>query len=238
MSKEIRHILQQATIAFEAGHYEEAEPLLLQVLEQTPTYANLYNMLGVIAGQRGASEEAVALFRQALNLNPTYTEARLNLTLSLAETGSYDQAAQEMSKLQSEETATSRRLGLGIRGKLANAHAELGRKYHALGLYIEAVAEYDKALDLCPTFPDIHRRRAVSCREMAKYADAESSLRHALELKPNYVEAYVDLGMLQQRLGKLSDAVKAWERALQLDPKHRLARIYLKLATAPGTGAR
>lgn len=238
MTSEIGKILQQATAAFEAGSYEEAETLLLQIMSKTPTYANVYNMLGFIAGQRNAPEKAVAFFRRALSLNPNYTEARLSLVLTLAEMGAYDQAAQEAAKLEVQEPTSIQRLSLGVRGKLANAHAELGRKYHELGLYAEAIAEYDKALGLCPTFPDIHNCRAVSCREFGQYAEAKASLLKALELKPGYVEAHVNLGVLYQRLGNLAEAVKSWQRALQLDPKHRLARVYLKQATAPGPLAR
>lgn len=238
MASEIRQVVQQATAAFEAGNYEEAEALLLQIMGKTPTYANVYNMLGFIAGQGDAPEKAAALFRQALSLNPNYTEARLNLVLTLTEMGAYDQAAEEASKLEVREPTSPQQLSLGVRGKLANAHADLGKKYHELGLYAEAVAEFDKALRLCPTFPDIHNRRAVSCRELGRYAEAKASLLKALELKPNYVEAHVNLGVLHQKLGNLTEAVKSWERALQLDPKHRLARIYLKQATVPGPAAR
>lgn len=238
MTAEIRQLVQQSTSAFEAGNYDEAEALLLRVVDRTPTYANVYNMLGFIASQRNAGEQAVTLFRRALSLNPNYTEARLNLVLTLTDMGAYEQAAQEATRLESPDAPGPQRLSLGVRGKLANAHADLGRKYHELGLYAEAIGEYDKALLLCPTFPDLHNRRAVSCRELGLYAEAKASLLRALELKPNYVEAHVSLGVLHQKLGNLTDAVKTWERALQLDPKHRLARMYLKQATVSGTTAR
>ena len=238
MTSENRQIFQQATAAFDAGKYEEAEALLLQIVGRTPTYANVFNMLGFIASQRNTPEKAVTLFRRALSLNPNYHEARLNLVLTLADMGAYDQAAQEAGKLEDREAPGAPRLSLGVRGKLANAHADQGRKYHALGMYAEAIQEYDKALGLCPNFPDLHNRRAVSCRELGLYAEAKASLLRALELKPNYVEAHVNLGLIQQKLGNLTDAVQSWERALQLDPKHRLARIYLKQATAPEIPAR
>ncbi len=233
-SAEIRRAIQQATTAFDVGSYDDAETLLLRVADRTPGYANVQNMLGFLSSRRGALEEAVAQFRRALGLNPHYTEARLNLILTLADMGAYEQAAQEAAGLEREEPVDPARLGLGIRGRLANSHANLGRKYHELGLYAEAIAEYDKAVSLCPTFPDLHNRRAVSCRESGEYAEARASLQRALELKPNYVEAYVNLGLLHLKLGNLTDAVTTWERALQLDPKHQLARIYLKQATASG----
>ncbi|HSD52104.1 MAG TPA: tetratricopeptide repeat protein [Candidatus Methylomirabilis sp.] len=238
MTSETRQLFQQATAAFDAGKYEEAEAALLQIVGRTPTYANVFNMLGFIASQRNAPEKAVTLFRRALSLNPNYHEARLNLVLTLADMGAYDQAAQEARRLEDREVPGAPRLSLGVRGKLANAHADLGRKYHALGMDADAIQEYDKALGLCPNFPDLHNRRAISCRELGQYAEAKASLLKALEIKPNYVEAHVNLGLIQQKLGNLTDAVESWERALQLDPKNRLARIYLKQATAPETPAR
>jgi tetratricopeptide (TPR) repeat protein len=232
---EIRRSLHQATAAFELGEFAKAESLLLEVLRQAPTYANVYNMLGVIAGHRNAPQEAVTLFRQALNLNPHYREAQVNLAITLAEMGAYDQAAQEVDALEQRETTGQTSLSPGVLGKLANAHADLGQKYHALRLYAQAVVEYDRALGLCPTFPDIHVLRALSCRELGDDAGARGSLQRALELNPNYVEAHVNLGLLHQKAGNLSEAVKTWERALELNPEHRIARVYLVQATASGT---
>jgi len=237
MRADVRQVIQQATGAYEAGQYAEAERLLLQVVDRAPTYANVFNMLGFIASQRNALEEAVALFRRALGLNPNYSEARLNLALTLAEMGAYEQAAQEAASVQAKETAEPQRISPGVRGKLANAHAELGGKYHALGLYAEAVEEFDKALALCPGYPDIHNRRALSCRELGRYAEAKASLLRAIEVRPNYVEAHVNLGILYHKLGSISEAVDMLERALQLDPDHRVARVYLRQLRVPGPPA-
>ena len=234
MATYLRQLVQRGTAAFEAGEYGEAETLLLQVLDRDTTYANVYHMLGVIASFRGASQRAVDLFRRALTLNPQYSEAQMNLAITLADMGAYDVAAVEVGKLHAREPGDTDRPGPGILGKLANAHADLARKYHALGMYAEAVGEYDKALGLCPNFPDIHNRRAASCRELRDYAGAKASLTRALELNPRYVEAYVNLGQLHRRMGHRAEAIAAWERAIDLDPTHPLARIYLAQAAASG----
>jgi len=236
MAPEIGQLVQRGTAAFDAGDYAEAERLLLRVLDHNTTYANVYHMLGVIASLRGASQRAVDLFRRALSLNPRYSEAQLNLAITLADMGAYDAAAAEMGTLRSREPGDADRPGPAVLGKLANAHADLARKYHALGMYAEAVGEYDKALQLCPNFPDIHNRRAASCRELRDYAGARASLARALELNPRYVEAYVNLGRLHQRMGHLTEAVAAWERALEFNPTHPLARIYLTQAAASRAG--
>lgn len=234
MAPDIGQVLQRGTAAFEAGEYSEAETLLLRVLDRNTTYANVYHMLGVIASFRGASHRAVDLFRHALALNPRYSEAHLNLAITLSDMGAYDVAAAAVGKLQALEPGDDDRPGPAILGKLANAHADLARKYHALGMYAEAVGEYDKALGLCPDFPDIHKRRAASCRELRDYAGAKASLTRALDLNPRYVEAYVNLGQIHRRMGHLAEAIAAWERAIELNPTHPLARIYLAQAAASG----
>lgn len=233
MALEIRQLIQQGTAAFEAGEYGEAEPLLREAAERAPGYANVFNMLGIIASHQGAPEKAVELFREALRRNPNYSEAQINLAITLTEMGAYEQAAREVGDVQAREPGGRAQLGLGVLGKLANAHVDLARKYHLLGMYAEAVREYDNALSLCPKFPDIHNRRALSCREAGDLEGAKASLLRALELNPKYVEAHVNLGLLYQKLGQGTDAAASWERALALDPSHQLARIYLNQVTAP-----
>lgn len=237
MTIDVRQIIQQATAAFQGGDYAVAEGLLEQAAERAPRFANVYNMLGVIASQRGAVERAVALFRQALTINPAYSEAQINLAITLAEMGAYEQASQEVAQLQAREPADPGTLGLGVRGKLANAHADLAKRYQELGLFPQAVAEYDKALELCPGFPDLHNKRGVACREANDLTGAAASLLRALELNPKYAEAFVNLGLVYRKMGNPSEAAGMWERALEIHPGHALARIYLNQArTDPPAG--
>jgi len=231
----IRQLIQQGTAAFQAGDYAVAEPILREVVHRAPRYANVFHMLGVIVSQEGLPAEAIRLFREALRVNPGYREARLNLAIALTETGAYAEAAAEAGKLALPR-ADAERLSLGVRGRLANAHADLARQYQAVGWYDKAVREYDEALELCPDFPDIHHCRALSCREAGDLAGAEASLRRALELNPGYVDAHVSLGWLLRKRGRLADAARAWEQALALDPEHRLARLSLAQARSEMAG--
>jgi tetratricopeptide (TPR) repeat protein len=232
VGNDTRLLIQQGTAAYQAGKYAEAERLLRQVIERNANYANVYNMLGVIASQRGTAERAVELFRRALAVNPTYREARLNLAITLAEMGAYQEAVREAEEVGGPAASPAGRPEAGVLAALANAHADLAAKYHALRMYADAVQECDKALRLRPDFPDIHHRRALSCLELGDVAGAGAALARALELNPNYVEAHVRFGVLYRRTDRLEEAVAAWKRALALNPTHPLARIYLAQATA------
>jgi tetratricopeptide (TPR) repeat protein len=224
----LRQLLRQGRAAFEAGDFAAAEPLLRRVAARSGRYANVFHMLGVMASHRGDAPQAIQLFRQALHVNPGYHEAQLNLAIILADTGAYDQAAAEAEALQVR--AGEAGADLGLLGQLANAHAELARRYHALGFFRQALREYDEALELCPGFPDLHAQRAASLRALGDEGQAEAALRRALELKPDYVEAHVRLGLLLQATGRGPEAVAAWERALALDAGHAAARVYLRAA--------
>jgi len=226
---ELRVLVEQAANAFQAGDYDEAEQLCLEVVQQTPVYANIYNMLGFIYCQRNSPEKAIELFRHALSINPKYTEAQLNLAITLADIGAYAAALREFGLAMEREGDARGPLTSVLRGKLANAHGDLAKIYFDLGMIEEAVGEYQKALALGPTYPDMHNRLGVCYREQGKHENALKEFARALEINPRYVDAYVSLGILHHRMGQDEQAIAAWEKALALDPRNHLAQLHLRV---------
>ncbi len=233
---QLKQQIQQATALFQAGRYEEAELLLLEIVKQTPLYANIYNMLGFIYSQQNSPDKAVELFRQALSINPGYTEARLNLAITLADMGSYSEAIREYGLAKEGEQAKARTLPTHAQARLANAHAELAKAYQELGLYPEAVQEYEKALALAPHFADLHCNLARCYMEAGDGDQAQTALARALELNPAYADALIQLGLLYYQRRETSQAISAWEKALTSDPGNVLAQIYLRMAREGGAG--
>lgn len=232
----LKQQIQQATLLFQAGRYDEAEALLLEIVKRTPLYANVYNMLGFIYSQRNVPEKAVELFRQALSINPGYTEARLNLAITLADIGAYSEALQEYGMAKDREQAKDPSLPTHVQARLANAHAELAKTYQELSLYPQSIQEYEKAIGLAPNFPDLHCNLA-RCHMEAGYPDrAQAALARALELHPAYADALVQLGILHYQRRETAEAVSVWERALTSDPGNVLAQIYLRMAREGGMG--
>lgn len=229
-STDLKQLVQRAATAFQTGDYEDAERLCLEVVQRTPLYANVYNMLGFIYSQRNSPEKAIELFRRALSINPNYTEAQLNLAITLADIGAYGPALREFGLAKEREGDAPTPLSSVIRSKLANAHGDLGKIYFDLGMHQEAVAEYQKALTLGPVYADIHNRLAVCYREQGEHEKALQTFTRALAINPRYVEAYVNLGILLRRMGQEDRAVSAWEKALALDPRNQLAQMNLRMA--------
>ncbi|MFQ5847607.1 MAG: tetratricopeptide repeat protein [Candidatus Methylomirabilales bacterium] len=235
-TRQLKQQIQQATALFQAGRYEEAEVLLLEIAQQNPLYANVYNMLGFIYSQRDAPDKAVELFRQALSVNPAYTEARLNLAITLADSGAYSEAIREYGLAKEREQAKAPTLPTHAQARLANAHDELAKAYQELGLYPQAVQEYEKAIALAPHFPDLHCNLARCYMEAGDGDRAEAALGRALELHPAYADALVQLGLLHYQRRETLQAISAWEKALASDPGNVLAQIYLRMAREGGAG--
>ena len=113
----------------------------------------------------GAARRGRGDVPQALRINPAYTEAALNLAVTSTISASTAR----------RKAIYARRCGLEARpaqldpfakGKIANMHADMGAAYHAVGMYADAVREYQRALALCPTFVDIRTRLGTTLREM------------------------------------------------------------------------
>ncbi len=235
-AQQLKQQIQQATALFQSGRYDESEVLLLEIVKQTPLYANIYNMLGFIYSQQNAPDKAVDLFRQALSINPGYTEARLNLAITLADMGVYGEAVREYGLAKEREEAKAPTLPTHAQARLANAHAELGKAYQELRLYPQAVHEYEKAIALAPHFPDLHCNLARCYMEAEDGDRAEAALAHALELHPGYADALVQMGLLHYQRRETFQAVASWEKALASDPGNVLVQIYLRMAREGGAG--
>jgi tetratricopeptide (TPR) repeat protein len=220
-----------------AGEYAEAIALLTDVLRDKAPYADVYDMLGIMYHQEGRLAEAEEMFREALRINPAYTEAALNLVVTCNDLGKYADAKVVYERAMAASKRAPRELDPFAKGKIANMHAEVGAAYRAVGLYEEAVREYERALALCPTFVDIRTDLGNTRREMGDVAGAIRELEHVRAESPRFVAGRLQLGLGYYAAGRRDDAGAEWRTALEIAPANRSARMYLSLLDvnkAPG----
>ena len=101
-----------------------------------PSYADVFNYLGVALAESGDPEAALPEFRQALERNPDFFLARWNYGILLGETGREPDAARELGiLLEREPTNPVFRQQLAAIGDRDRAAAEntgrLGERTHA-----------------------------------------------------------------------------------------------------------
>ncbi|HXX58178.1 MAG TPA: tetratricopeptide repeat protein [Thermodesulfovibrionales bacterium] len=229
MKKSVSELYQSGKDLFDSGKYAEAEPILQEVIKLNPSYADVLNKLGVIAYLNSAYEEASEYFEQALRINPSYTEASLNLSITYNALGRFAEAQDVISLAAQIAHPTPSSLDPFAAGKLANEHYKVGNLYLDLGLYDEAIEEYNKALRLHPSASDILTKLGVALRYKGKYEDAVVHFLKAKETNPDYGQAWVQLGLTFYMKGLIGNAIEEWERALEHNPNLNEAKTYLKL---------
>jgi tetratricopeptide (TPR) repeat protein len=210
--------------------YARAEHYLTQVVEEQPTFADVYNMLGVCFHDQGQYQKAQRAFEAALRLNPAYTDAALNLAVTYNDTGKYREAQAAYQQALGHSGAAPGRLDHFVRGKLANMYADIGEVYLSSGLYPEAIAEFRRALALCPTFVDIRARLAAALRDSGRRDEAIAEYEEAVRQSPTFVPGRLNLGLCLLAAGRKDGAAQQWNEVLRISPGNHSAELYLKFA--------
>jgi tetratricopeptide (TPR) repeat protein len=229
MDEHVRDILTRGRDHYAAREYDKAERYLAQLAQQHLSYADVYEMLGVIYHQQGRLGDAEAMFEEALRINPAYTEAALNLAVTFNDLGKYREAKEIYQKAMNASRNAPRQLDPFAKGKIANMHAEVGAAYHTVGLYEDAVREYEHALALCPKFIDIRTKLGTTYREMGNIQAAVREFERVKAENPRFANARLHLGLSYYAMGRNSEAQHEWEDVLAIAPDTRSAHMYLAM---------
>jgi tetratricopeptide (TPR) repeat protein len=215
---------------YQKREYDKAEYLLRQVIAKTDRFADVYDMLGVVAHSRGDFAQAEGYFEKAVALNPNYTEAQLNLMVTYNDLGKYEAARQIYSGIRHRGTGGSQSADPFAKGKIANMHAELSQAYVDAGMVSEAIQELEKAVTLCPAFADLRTKLAQLYRDAGDTLNAMIQLEAAKSANPRYVQGRVLLGVLLLSAGKNDAAVAEFDAAIEVDPENQSAQMYRRIA--------
>lgn len=237
MDEALKQLLTLGRGYFEKKQYAQAEKYLTQVVEQNQSFADVYNMLGVIYHDQGQFARAQRAFEGALRLNPAYTEAALNLAVIYNDLGKYKEAKEVYQGALNRQRSAPRQIDPFVLGKIANMYADIGDVFAATGMHKEAVGEYQRALELCPQFADIRLKMADAQRDMGEVAAALATFEEIIRQHPNFLPGRVHFGISLYSAGRKADAVRVWEEVLAKDPGNKSAEMYLNLVREPGTGA-
>ncbi len=214
--------------------YAQAEQYLTQIVEQNQSFADVYDMLGVIYHDQGQYQKAERAFEAALRINPGYTEAALNLAVTYNDTGKYPQAQETYHAALTHSGAAVGKLDRFVQGKLANMYADIGDVYLSSSMYAEAIAEYRRALELGPAFVDLRTKLAGALRDSGDREGAIREYETVVREAPSYVPARLNLGLSLLAAGRRDEAAKHWRAVLEISPGNRNAEMYLKLGSAEG----
>jgi tetratricopeptide (TPR) repeat protein len=94
----------------------------------------------------------------------------------------------------------------------------------------EAVAHYQKALEINPNYAEAHNNIGVVLCQKGQVDEAMVQFQKALEIKPDYAEAHINLGNALFQKGRVDEAVAQFQKALEINPNNAEAHYNLGVA--------
>jgi len=198
--------LDKAWKHLQAGQWQQAEQLYLQVLQVDPNQVDAMHLLGLIAAQTGRNDLAIDYFNAALRLKPDFAGAHNNLGNLF------------IIQRKFPEAVASFQQAVRLQPDLAVAHNNLGNVLRQQGQLAEAVASLEQALLLKPDYAEAHLNLGNVFRAQSRLDDAIAAYRTALRLKPDLAGAQSNLGNVLKDQGWLDEAIAAYRTSLQLKP--------------------
>lgn len=83
-----------------------------------------------------------------------------------------------------------------------------------------AIANYDKAIELCPTLVDAWVRKGVTLMDNQQFDEALPCLKHAAKISPEHFKARYNLGRLYLEKGLYQEAINELTHATSIKPHH------------------
>jgi tetratricopeptide (TPR) repeat protein len=167
----------------------------------SPKDANAWMWLGIAALENGDGNEAVRALDEAAKLSPDnvdilYHRGRAHLFVS----------KDSYARMFKADPKSWR-----VRQILAEANADADR-------HMDAIAEYQAAIQLAPNEPRLHEELGSEFRVAGKMPEAEEAFRKELEIDPDNVVAKYKLGVLLTEKGDATQGKQLLEVALKVRP--------------------
>jgi len=98
------------------------------------------------------------------------------------------------------------------------AYNNLGNMLVLQGKTAEAIAQFQRAIEIKPDYAEAHYNLAIVLDRQGKPGEAIDHYQKALEINPDFVAAHNNLGMVLLNQGRLEEASEQYHLALDKDP--------------------
>lgn len=109
----------------------------------------------------------------------------------------------------------------------ATPYFERAQELFNEGKKVEALTQYQRALDIQPDFLPATFNRAICLGDLGRFEEAETLLNEVKEKDASILEIYDSLAYLNYKRGDFKKAKENYEKVLNLDPENQKAKISL-----------
>jgi tetratricopeptide (TPR) repeat protein len=195
------------------GFYEQAATL-------SPQNTIVWNELATVyLYQLGDLDKAWETIQHSLELDDRYEQ-----TFMIAG----DARLRESEVIAQQITAKQQQLQNADDTEKANLEQEIDELLQAYDQQLlEAIAEYERALELQPDLLNVYRTVAGAYEQLGRLEDAVTTLEQAARANPNADDPYLGLAELYQRQNNIDAAIAAYRRAIAANPNNANTHIVL-----------
>jgi len=149
--------------------YDEAEKVLFEAIENSPTLAEAYVQVGGICLQRGDLDGCLDWNQRAVKSRAGFSEGYGNIGFVQLQKGNIDEAITALKK------------AIAFNSNFVQAFTTLANAYLMTGLVEESIQANIKALSIEPDFAIAHNNLAIGYLEQGKYDKAIEHCDRAVE---------------------------------------------------------
>ena len=238
------------TAYYRKGDYPHAIDSLKQALQEDPQDGEATQLIGISYYLSGKPADAIPFLEK---VQTWYSRANVDAAYILGQcyiqTKDYPHARQafaNMFGLQPESAAsyllTARMLfrqefepvaldytqkALALDPKLPLAHFLAGQIHLFQSQISEAIADFQKELELNPGHAETYYRLADAYSRIQKFEDSERLLQRSIWLDPTSSGPYILMGKVLEKKGEPELALRALQRAAAMDPNNAITHHLL-----------
>ena len=190
------------------GRHAAAADSLERALARAPGRAEIHENLGDAQVGLGHQAAAVARYEAAIAIDPRHVRAQKNRGVILLALAAPEAALESLKRYV--ELAPC-----------ADAHYNRGNALFELRRYAEALADYEQAVALAPSFADAQVNRGNALFKLKRVREAVAAYDAALDAAPRHLKALENRGTALRSLGQYDAAAASYDAALALDPAPR-----------------
>lgn len=164
--------------------------------------------------------KAAEFFQEAIRRDPGYAPAYAGLADSYLSQFDYGLMPWEESTIKARAAASK---ALELDEQLAEAHVSLAHILLHEWVWDKAEQEFQKAIELNPTYVVAHHWHALSLTALGQVEQAVQAMVRAQALDPLSTRINVDLGMAYLAAGRYAEAIEQENHTLELTPESTTA---------------
>jgi serine/threonine protein kinase/Tfp pilus assembly protein PilF len=184
-----------------------AEKEYLKAIELNPGYAYAHYWYSLLLGETGRHEESLRELKTAYELDPLSVVILVNLSSKRWESDDSLQALELIER------------ALDIEPTRMATYSTFGRGLRMSGRLEDAVAIYQRAIQIDSTYTTAHNQLCYTYNEMGDFEKALQAANVYVRSVPDEPDAYDTRGDIYAYNGRLNKAIENYQQAIKVDPE-------------------